>query len=129
MLQSPNAVGQLAEWNIELQAFHLDLSTTRVVKGVALADFVAEWTDILDHGVSKDRSLLPGDEELDRWIMYFDGAFARQGAGDGAVLISLTKDMLYYAVQLCFQQARRSLTKSWNSRACLSVSGPRQCWW
>ena len=36
--------------------------------------------------------------------MYFDGAFARQGAGAGAVLISPTQDKLYYAVQLCFQQ-------------------------
>ena len=35
--------------------------------------------------------------------MYFDGAFARQGAGAGAVLISPTRDQLYYAVQLWFQ--------------------------
>ena len=34
--------------------------------------------------------------------MYFDGAFSRQGAGAGAVLISPTQDKLYYAVQLYF---------------------------
>ena len=39
--------------------------------------------------------------------MYFDGAFSRQGAGDGAVLISPTQDKLYYAVQLCFQQGEK----------------------
>ena len=39
--------------------------------------------------------------------MYFDGAFAHQGAGAGAVLISPTQDKLYYAVQLCFQQGEK----------------------
>ena len=39
--------------------------------------------------------------------MYFDGAFARQGAGAGAVLISLTQDKLYYAMQLCFQHGEK----------------------
>ncbi|XP_073367884.1 uncharacterized protein [Aegilops tauschii subsp. strangulata] len=107
VLRSPNAAERVAEWNIELQAFHLEFSTTRVIKGAALADFVAEWTDLPDHGVSEDRSLLPGDEEPDWWIMYFDGAFARQGAGAGAVLISPTKDKLCYAVQLCFQQGEK----------------------
>ena len=76
VLRSPNAAGRVAEWNIELQAFNLEFSTTRVIKGATLADLVAEWTDAPDHGVGEDCSLLPGDEEPDGWIMYFDGAFA-----------------------------------------------------
>ena len=39
--------------------------------------------------------------------MYFDGAFARQGTGAGAVLISPTQDKIYYAVQLCFQHGEK----------------------
>src|SRR3954471_11498640 len=39
--------------------------------------------------------------------MYFDGAFACQGAGAGVVLISPTQDKRYYAVQLCFQQGEK----------------------
>ena len=36
--------------------------------------------------------------------MYFDGAFARQGAWAGAMLVSPIQDKLYYyAVQLCFK--------------------------
>ncbi|XP_073353941.1 uncharacterized protein [Aegilops tauschii subsp. strangulata] len=70
--------------------------TTRVIKGVALTDFVVERTDVPGREVCEDRSLLPGDEAPDGWIMYFDGAFARQGAGAGAVPISPTKDKLYY---------------------------------
>ena len=39
--------------------------------------------------------------------MYFNGAFARQGVGAGAVLISPTQDKLYYAVQLYFQHGEK----------------------
>ena len=46
VLRSPNAAGRVAEWNIVLQACDLEFSTTRVIKGAALADFVAEWTDV-----------------------------------------------------------------------------------
>ncbi|XP_073355340.1 uncharacterized protein [Aegilops tauschii subsp. strangulata] len=35
--------------------------------------------------------------------MHFDGAFSGKGAGARVVLLSPTKDKLYYAVQLCFQ--------------------------
>ncbi|XP_073353594.1 uncharacterized protein [Aegilops tauschii subsp. strangulata] len=45
VLCSPNAAVGVAEWNIELQAFRLGFSMTRVNKGAALADFMAEWTD------------------------------------------------------------------------------------
>ena len=79
---------------------------TRVIKGAALADFVAEWIEAPGLGAGEDRSLSPGSEAPDGWVMYFDGAF-RHGAGAGAVLISPTQDKLYYAVQLCFQQGEK----------------------
>ena len=107
VLRSPNSAGRVAEWNIELQAFQLEFSTTRVIKGAALADFVAEWTDVPALEVGEDRSTSPGSEAPDGWVMYFDGAFAHQGAGAGAVLTSPTQDKLYYVVQLCFQQGEK----------------------
>ena len=76
VLRSPNAAGRVAEWNIELQAFQLEFSTTRVIKGATIADFVAESTDAPCQGKGEDRSLTPGDEAPDGWVMYFDGAFA-----------------------------------------------------
>ena len=45
VLRSPNAAARVAEWNIKLQAFQLEYNPTRVIKGVTLADFVAEWTN------------------------------------------------------------------------------------
>jgi hypothetical protein len=75
VLRSPNAMGRVAEWNIELQAFQLEFSTTRVIKGAALADFVAEWADVPSPEAGEDRPLSPGSEAPDGWVMYFDGAF------------------------------------------------------
>ena len=102
VLRSPNAAGRVAEWNIELQAFDLEFITTRVIKGASLADFVAEWTETTELEAGKNRSLSRGSEAPDGWVMYFDDAFARQGAGAGAVLISPTQDKLYYVVQPYF---------------------------
>lgn len=95
VLRSPNSAGRVAEWNIELQVFQLEFSTTRVVKGVALADFVVEWTEASGLEAGEDRLLSPGSEAPDGWVTYFDRAFLRHGAGAGAVLISPTQDKLY----------------------------------
>ncbi|XP_020150869.1 uncharacterized protein [Aegilops tauschii subsp. strangulata] len=107
VLRSPNSAGRLVEWNIELQAFQLEFSTTRVVKGTALANSVAEWTEAPGLEAGEDRSLSRGSEAPDGWVMYFDGAFSRHGAGAGAVLVSPTMDKLYYAMQLCFQHGEK----------------------
>ena len=90
VLRSPNSAGRVAEWNIELQTFQLEFSTTRVIKGAALADVVAEWTDAREPEAGENRPLSPGSEAPDGWVMYFDNAFARQCARAGAVLISPT---------------------------------------
>ena len=72
VLRSPNSAGRVAEGNIKLQAFQLEFSTTRVVKGAALANFKAEWTEAPGLKASEDRSLSPGSEAPDGWVMYFD---------------------------------------------------------
>ena len=107
VLRSPNSAGRVAEWNIKLQAFQLEFSTTRVIKGAALADFVPEWAEVPGLEAGEDRSLSPGSEAPESWVMHFDGAFSRHGAGAGTVLVSPTQDKLYYAVQLCFQHGEK----------------------
>ena len=88
VLRSPNSAGRVAEWNIELQAFQLEFSTTRVIKGAALADFVVEWTEAPGLKADEDRSLSLGREAPEGWVMYFDGAFSRHGAGAGGAYIA-----------------------------------------
>ena len=74
-LRSPNSARRVAEWNIKMQAFQLEFSATRVVKGAALADFVAEWTEAPGLEAGEDRSLSTGSEAPE-WVIYFDGAFS-----------------------------------------------------
>ena len=75
VLRSPISAWRVAEWNIELQAFQLEFNTTRVVKGAALADFVAEWTEAPGLEAGEDLSLSLGSVAPDGWVMYFDGVF------------------------------------------------------
>ena len=107
VLRSPNLVGTVVEWNIELQAFQLEFSTTRVIKGAMLADFVAEWAEAPGLKAGEDRSLSPGSKAPDGWVMYFDGAFSRHGARAGAALVYPTQDKLYYVMQLSFQHGEK----------------------
>ena len=81
ILHNPNAAGTVAEWNIELQAFNIEFSMTRVIKGAALADCVAEWTDAPDRGPERSQSLAPGEEAPEGWTMHFDGAFTQRSRG------------------------------------------------
>nr|XP_020195785.1 uncharacterized protein LOC109781607 [Aegilops tauschii subsp. strangulata] len=104
---NPNAVGRLAEWNVELQAFQLEFCRTRVIKGATLADFMGEWMDTRDGEPGEGWSLLPVDEAPTCWVMHFDGAFSRQGAGDGIVLVYPAKDKLYYTMQLYLQHGEK----------------------
>jgi RNase H-like domain found in reverse transcriptase/Reverse transcriptase-like len=103
VLRNPNATDRVAGWGIELQPFELEFDTTRVIKGRALADFMAEWTDTRQEEPQEEEATASGGTVPNYWTMHFDGAFACQSAGAGAVLTSPTGDKLYYAVQLCFK--------------------------
>jgi hypothetical protein len=64
-----------------------------VIKSQALADFIAEWTDLSLRGI---------DKLSDHWVMYFDGSYTLKGAGAGIVLIPAKGDTLKYAIRLGF---------------------------
>jgi len=42
------------------------------------------------------------DEDKDKWIMWFDGAWNALGHGIGAVLVSLNKQYIPFTARLCF---------------------------
>jgi ribonuclease HI len=104
-----------------------------------LADFVAEWIEIQDP---------PPDTRSEHWIMYFDAALNRDGAGDGVLFISPKGEQLKYILHLLFKatnnaaeyealiQASGSLSHSASSICRLMVtpkstktgSAPRRRW-
>nr|XP_020176948.1 uncharacterized protein LOC109762500 [Aegilops tauschii subsp. strangulata] len=105
------------------KAFQLEFSTTWVIKGATLTDFVAEWTDAPDRGVGEDRSLTPGDEAPDSWVMYFDDAFAHQGTGARAVSNNITEyEGLIAGVRVAAALGVRRLTIKGDSQLLVKFS-------
>jgi hypothetical protein len=74
-----DATGRISKWTIELKALTIDFSPQKAIKSQALADFVAEWTEIQEPAL---------DAFLDYWKMYFDGSLKLGGAGAGVLFIS-----------------------------------------
>jgi ribonuclease HI len=103
ILRNPNVTGRVAEWAMELQPFEISFETTKVIKSKALAEFIAEWTDLFADEPPEVESTLPGEEAPGLWVMHFDSAFNLPGAGAGAVLTSPSGDKLSYTIQLCFK--------------------------
>jgi hypothetical protein len=63
------------------------------VKSQALADFIAEWTD-LNAPSTPDMS--------DHWLMFFDGSLNINGASVGILFVSPNKDKLRYVLRILF---------------------------
>lgn len=104
---APTPLGGSPNGTLSCKRFNWSSAQPGSSKRAALADFVAAWTEVPGLEEGEDRSFSPGSEAPNGWVMYFDGAFSRHDAGAGAVLISPTKDKLYYAVQLCFQHGEK----------------------
>jgi hypothetical protein len=75
-----DATGRISKWAVELRALNIDFSSRKAIKSQALADFVAEWTEIQQPAL---------DTFLDHWKMYFDGSLKLGGVGVGVLFISL----------------------------------------
>jgi hypothetical protein len=88
VLQSKEAIGQIAQWVVETGQYDVEFIQRWAIKSQALAYFIAEWTDSGLRGIDK----LP-----DHWVMYFDGSYTLKGAGAGVLLIPPEGDILKYA--------------------------------
>ena len=84
------------------QQYDLAYVPQKVVKGQALADFLAnhpvpsDWeffNDFLDEDVFYVEVMPP-------WMMFFDGAARREGEGAGVVFVSLQRQILLYSFLL-----------------------------
>jgi hypothetical protein len=77
------------KWVVELGALNIDFSPRKAIKSQALANFVAEWTEI--------QQPTP-DAFFDHWKMYFDGSLKLGRAGAGVLFISLEGKQLKYVL-------------------------------
>ena len=93
IINNAGAMGRVAKWGIELAAFDIQYKTRTTIKSQVLADFVADWTEVM-----ASTPLL----ESQYWIMHFDGSKMKEGSGAGVVLKSSKGDKLSYVLQIHF---------------------------
>lgn len=105
VLHNHSAFGRITEWALELSGFDLHFINTQVIKSKALANFVVEWTPT-PAAREEEQSSLPGNEDSERWIMYFDGSFSFNGMGAGVLLMSPSGEHLKYVVQMLFSDGQ-----------------------
>jgi hypothetical protein len=94
ILRNKDATGCISKWAVELEALNIHFSSRKAIKSQALADFVAEWTEI--------QQLAP-DTFFDHWKIYFDGSLKLGGAGAGVLFITPEEKQLKYVLQILWQ--------------------------
>ena len=94
--------GHIARWAVLLQQYDLTYVPQNVIKGKALVDFLA------DHPISSDWEFSDDfpDEDvfcmkvMKPWMMFFNGAARREGAGASVVFVSPQWKILLYSFSL-----------------------------
>jgi hypothetical protein len=94
ILHNRDATGHISKWAVELGALNVDFTPRKAIKSQALADFVAEWTEI---------QWPTPDAILDHWKMYFDGSLKLGSASTDVLFISLDEKQLKYILQILWQ--------------------------
>jgi len=111
IFEKPALTGRIAQWQVLLSEFNIIYVTQKAVKGSALVDYLAQQPindyhpmhlefpneDIM--ALSKEDG---GDEDKEKWIVWYDGAPNVLGHGIGAVLVSPDKQCLPCTARLCF---------------------------
>ena len=93
ILRNKDANRRIVKLVMELCPFLMDFQSHTTVKSQALADFIAECTD-LNAPLARDIT--------DHWQMLFDGSLSINGAGAGIFFISPNKDKLHYIPRILF---------------------------
>ena len=75
-ISSPKAAGRMALWAIELSKFNIQYRSRTAMKGQAVADFVAEYTQLEGQGA----------DGLKQWIIHTDRSSNRHAGGVGVVV-------------------------------------------
>ena len=93
ILRNKEANDCIIKWAVELGTYSIEFRSRPTIKSQALADFVAEWTEIQE----PITATCP-----EHWVMYFDSALNINDAGADILFITPTKDKLQYVLRIHF---------------------------
>jgi hypothetical protein len=69
VIQNHDAMGRIAKWALELMGEGITYPPRIAIKSQALANFIAEWTEVQMPPVALDQEY---------WMMYFDGSLMKK---------------------------------------------------
>ena len=111
IFEKPALTGRIARWQVLLSEFDIVYVTQKAVKGSALADYLAQQP-LQDyrpmHPEFPDEDIMAlfeekrTHEDIDKWIVCFDGASNALGHGVGAVLVSPDDQCIPFTARLGF---------------------------
>jgi ribonuclease HI len=94
ILHNRDTTGRISKWAVELGALTLDFKPRTAIKSQALVDFMAEW---------QENQVEAPTNQLEHWVMYFDGSLKLGGGGTGVLFISMRGEQLKYVFQILFE--------------------------
>ena len=91
-MSSPEAVGRMALWAIELSEFDIQYCSRTAMNGQAVVDFVAKYT----------QSEGQGADGLKQWIIHTNGSSNQYAGGASVVIQTPERDKVECMIQLDF---------------------------
>jgi ribonuclease HI len=94
VMQKLDLSGRLANWAIELGQFDVEFVPKNAIKGQALADFLAEFTNVPEIE----------EQKIERdWVVYVDGSSTKKNEGARVVLVTPEGEELNGSFRLEFK--------------------------
>jgi len=100
IFEKPTLIGRITQWQVLLSEFNIVYITQKVIKGSTLANYLAQQP-ISDyqpmHPEFPDEDIMVlfeeevEEDDMDKWIVWFDGPSNALGHGIGVVLVSPDK--------------------------------------
>ena len=91
-MSSLEATGRMALWAIELSEFDVQYRSGTAMKGQAVADFIAEYTQLEDEGAEGQKL----------WIIHTDGSSNQHSEGADIVMLTPKGDKIECMIRLDF---------------------------
>ncbi|KAH9687911.1 Ribonuclease H [Citrus sinensis] len=95
-LAKPDVSGRLVKWAVELGEFDIQFKPRTSVRGQAVADFIADFTEV----ETPHSEVL--EEQSEQWTLYVDGASNSKGSGGGLIVITPDKTEIGCALRFEF---------------------------